>query len=183
MIYQLLLTLLLLPTPPGKKVITGSVTTGEPKKYTTAALQLLLKDKGKVIGKTYTDSLGNFTYSFSGSAPQQVDVLYSSLGISANAYLKTIDLTGAADTTRITLILPAPGQLDASGKTICPKCNKSDETIVVLNSGITAKVTKIVDKNGNVTYSPIVGNIYYMGSCVGTTMDPGWHCKRDNIFF
>nr|WP_295872305.1 hypothetical protein [uncultured Chitinophaga sp.] len=183
MIYQLLLTLLLLPTPPGKKVITGSITTDNPKRYTVAALQLLLKDKEKVIGKTYTDNQGNFTYAFSGSAPQQVDVLYSSLGISANAYLKTIDLTDSADTTRVTLALPAPVQQDAAGKTVCPKCNKSDETRVILNSGISAKVTKIVDKKGRVTYSPIVGNIYYMGSCVVSTMDPGWHCNRDNIFF
>ncbi|SJZ77032.1 hypothetical protein SAMN04488128_1011533 [Chitinophaga eiseniae] len=183
MIYQLLLTLLLLPAPPGKKVITGNIITDKPQTYSTAALQLLLKDKGKVVGKTVTDNQGNFTYSFPGSTPPQVDVLYSSLGISANAYLKTVDLTAASDTVRITLVLPAPVQQDAAGKTLCPKCNKSDETRVILNSGIAPKVTKIVEKNGKVTFSPIVGNIYYMGSCMGTTMDPGWHCNRDNIFF
>lgn len=183
MIYQFLLTLLLLPAPPGKKVITGSLTTGKPREYSINALQLLLKDNGKVIGKTYTDNQGNFTCSFSGNAPQQVDVLYNTVGMSAETYLKTIDLSGAADTTRITLSIPAPVHQDAAGKTLCPKCNMSDETRVVVAGGISPKVTKIVDKKGRVTYSPIVGNIYYMGSCTGSTMDPGWHCKRDNIFF
>lgn len=183
MIYQLLLTLLLLPVPPGKKVITGSLTTGKPQKYSVAALQLLLKENGKVIGTTYTDNQGNFTYSFPGTAPQQIDVLYNGVGISAETYLKTIDLSDAADTTRITLSIPVPVHQDDAGKTLCPKCNMSDETRMVVTGGISPKVTKIVDKKGRVTYSPIVGNIYYTGSCTGSTMDPGWHCKRDNIFF
>lgn len=73
-------------------------------------------------------------------------------------------------------------QKNASGKTICPKCNKTDETREVVY-GIAPVVREIIDDAGNITYSPIVGGKYHMGSCVGSAQGPQWHCNRDDIFF
>ncbi|NML40668.1 hypothetical protein HHL17_25955 [Chitinophaga sp. G-6-1-13] len=181
MMFRLLFILLFLPTPPGKKVISGHLVADKPWDYENTFSQIILKSKGKIIGRSNISGQGGFIYTFPDRVPKQVDIIYTELGMGADMYLQHIDLTDTTDTIRLTIPIPAHVGIDTAGKAICPKCNRTDETRELVY-GIAQVVTK-TRKSGKVIYSPAVGNKYYMGSCMQPAQGPKWHCNRDNIFF
>ncbi|MBC9914967.1 hypothetical protein [Chitinophaga varians] len=155
MIYRLLFILLFLPTtPPGKKVISGRLDTNKPKDYEASLSQIVLKNKGKVIGRSNITRQGEFISTIFDRRPEQVDILYTEFGMDAEMYLQHINLTNTTDTLRLTLPIPVPVATDGAGSAICPKCNKADKTREVVS-----------------------------GRIQRSTYGPHWRCNRDNIFF
>lgn len=181
MIYRLLFIFLFLPTPPGKKVVSGRLKADKSWDYDHTFSQVVLKSKGKIIGRSNITAQGTFTYTFPDRIPKQVDIHYTELGMGTDMYLQHVELTDTPDTMQLTIPVPAPTGTDSTGKTICPKCKKPDETRQLVY-GDGQLVTKI-RKWGRVTYSPIVKNKYYMGTCIRPAQGPKWHCNRDDIFF
>ncbi|MOA30528.1 hypothetical protein D3C78_1516250 [compost metagenome] len=107
---------------------------------------------------------------------ETVDVFLASIGVDEN-YLVSLNPTSDNE-----IIILLPKAYEKKGKfALCPKCHKSNK-VYIAAYGL-SQIAGMNIKNGDTTYSPIVGRKYYMGSCNSNDLSPNWYCDRDKIQF
>lgn len=97
-------------------------------------------------------------------------------------YQKTIE-PSSEDTILLNLEIPKDYKF-LSGKAICPKCSKYDQTIPI-NYGLKEKIVYVrrINKKGDTKSTTDYKNEYYDGGCTTSDIAAKYHCKRDKIEF
>jgi hypothetical protein len=174
-----ILTLLTLgfTTPKKETVFIGTVTTDAEHKDDLLGLYIQFRVDTLVIGTNTIKQDG--TFKISAVADKDIDVYYFGFGISA-AYIQTIKLSDK-DSVKLSIQIPIKYR-KKFGKTVCPKCIKSDQTIPIRYGLGTSIVVQHINK-GDTTYTPYDNKQYYDGGCIISGFDAKWYCKRDKIKF
>ena len=121
------------------------------------------------------------TYEINVKTNKAVDVYYRGISI-PRTYQQTTEPT-SEDTILLDLTIPKDYKF-LSGKAICPKCSKHDQTIPI-SYGLKAKVVyvKRIHKKADTTLTTDYKNEYYDGGCTTSDIAAKYHCKRDKIEF
>ncbi|MES2380956.1 MAG: hypothetical protein V4538_07940 [Bacteroidota bacterium] len=163
-------------TPKKETIFLGKVITDN--KNTVWGLSIEFMVDTLVIGQDIIDEDG--TFSISANAETAFDIYYSDIATKAT-YMQTIKPTDK-DTILLTFKIPKDYKKHF-GKTICPKCNKHDQTISIIYGWNSAKVFRNIDSKGDTTVTPYNNKIYYGNSCMTSAIDAKYFCKRDKIKF
>jgi hypothetical protein len=120
------------------------------------------------------------TFKISATADKDFDIYYRGIGI-GDTYVQTIKST-EKDTVFLTFKVPR-NYNKHFGKTVCPKCNKHDQTVPIRYGLGTSIVFQHIDSKGDTIRTPYDNKNYYDGGCVTSEVDPKYFCKRDKIKF
>ena len=175
----IILTILTLgfATPKKETIFIGTVTTDVKNKDNVLGLYIEFRIDEGVIARSIIKQDG--TFKISAMADKDFDIYYRSLGIGAT-YVQTIKPTDQ-DTVLLTLKLPK-NYKKYFGKTICPKCNKHDQTIPIVY-GLKTIVVYTKDQPAYTTYDGHGKKEIYDGGCGTSDISPKFFCKRDEIKF
>lgn len=121
------------------------------------------------------------TYEINVKTNKTFDVYYHGVSIPLT-YQQTVDST-SEDTILLNLRIPKDYKF-LSGKAICPKCSKYDQTIPI-SYGLKEKIVYVrrINKKGDTKSTTDYKNEYYDGGCTTSDIAAKYHCKRDKIEF
>jgi hypothetical protein len=156
-------------TPKKKTIFIGTVTTDVKKKNNILGLYIEFRVDTLVIARDIIEQNG--TFKISAATDKEFDVFYRGIGV-GDTYVQTIKPTDK-DTVLLTYKIPKDYK-KYLGKTICPKCNKHDQTVPVSYGDGSAKLIDGV---------PYDNKNYYAGTCITSDLDPKFFCRRDKIKF
>jgi hypothetical protein len=165
-------------TPKKETIFTGTVTTDTQNKDNVFGLYIEFRVDTLVIASNIIQQDGTFKISV--TADKEFDIYYRGIGVK-DTYIQTIKPTDK-DIVAFTFKVPKDYKKHF-GKTVCPKCNKHDETVPIRYGLGNAIVIQNIDNKGDKTHTPYDNKNYYDSDCVISNIDPKYFCKRDNIKF
>lgn len=150
---------------------------GETTTYSNGSDRLILKSGHTIISDTLTTINGELRISKQLLIKHEtIDVFLASIGVDEN-YLISLNTTSDKE-----IIILLPKAYEKKGKfALCPKCHKNNK-VYIAAYGL-SQISRMIIKDEDTTYSPIVGRKYYMGSCTSNDLSPNWYCDRDKIHF
>lgn len=165
-------------TPKKETIFIGKVTTYTENKENIFGLYIEFRVDTLVIARNIIQQDG--TFKISATADKDFDIYYRGIGV-GDTYVQTIKPT---DKDTVSLAFNVPKEYKKHfGKTICPKCNKHDQTVPIRYGLGSAIVIQHIDSKGDTIYTPYDKNNYYEGGCVTSNIGPKYFCKRDKIKF
>ncbi len=164
-------------TPKKETIFIGTVATDTKNKDIIFGLYIEFRVDTLVIGRNIIQKDG--TFKISATADKEFDIYYRAIGV-GNTYVQTIKPTDK-DTVSLTLKVPKEYKKHF-GKTICPKCNKHDQTVPIIY-GLKTIVIYTTDQPPYTTYDGYGMKEIYDGGCVTSDINPKFFCKRDKIKF
>lgn len=140
-------------------------------------LVVFVKGDNKILAKTITNDKGDFNLSFEPKKEKSFDFYCN--GIAVDTMLIASVTTFESDTPEMTFYIPAKYKTSASGKVICPKCNRTDKICKIIYSDNPTYV-RHTNISGDTTYSPLY-NGTYQEDC--SERPAKFYCERDKIKF
>ena len=165
-------------TPKKATIFTGTVTTDTHNKNNIFGLYIEFRVDSLVIASNIIQQDGTFKISV--TADKKFDIYYRGIGVN-DTYVQTTKPTDK-DTVALTFKVPKDYKKHF-GKTVCPKCNKHDQTVPIRYGLGSAIIIQHFDNKGDKTLKPYNNKNYFDGGCVISDIDPKYFCKRDNIKF
>jgi len=174
----LIATLLAFGPKSSETVIFGQVSADEETRTNIVGVQVDVKLGTTVIATGFIGE--NLTFTIPVVFDKTVDLYYKSIGVE-DAFLQSVSPT-ELDTIKIAIQLPKTYEKKL-GKAVCPKCNKTDQTVPIRFGMGSAMLVTHIDLDGNKILLPYDKDNYYAGSCLTSHIDPQYFCKRDEIKF
>ena len=138
---------------------------------------VFVKGDNKILAKTLTDLKGNFSMTFTPKNEKSFD--FYCTGLAVDTLLLSSVTTFESDTPEMTFYISGQHKKTALGKTICPKCKRTDQVYKIQYSGMPV-MTRHISKTGDTTYSPIYKDTYQESCIVGPAK---YYCDRDKAKF
>ena len=165
-------------TPKKEVFILGTFITNEKNKDNILGLTIEFRVDTIVIAKSLIQQ--NRTFKIATNVEKEFDIYYYGIGV-GDTYLVTIK-PNEKDTLALTFNVPKEYK-KKFGKTVCPKCNKYDQTVPIRYGDNAVILVQSADNDGNKTIRQYDKKNYYAGTCVTSDIDPKYYCIRDNIKF
>lgn len=156
-------------TPKKETIFIGTVTPDIKNKDNIFGLYIEFRVDTLVIARNIIQQDGIFKIST--TADKEFDIYYRGIGV-GDTYVQTIKPTDK-DTVSLTFKVPRDYK-KYFGKTVCPKCNKHDQTVPIRYGDGSAILVDGV---------PYDKKNYYAGTCITSDLDPKFFCIRDKIKF
>jgi len=164
--------------PKKETVFIGTVTTDTKSANDIVGLIIEFRIDTLVIAKNVIQQDGSFK--ILAPTDKEFDIYYRGIGID-DTYVQTIKPTNQ-DTVFLTFQIPKIYK-KRFGKTVCPKCNKHNQTIPIQYGWGSAIIVQNLNSKGDTIYTHYDKKNYYSGTCITSDFDPQYFCKRDNIKF
>jgi hypothetical protein len=142
-------------------------------------ISIFVKGDNKVLAQTFSDEKGNFDLTFTPKQEKSFDFFCKIIG--EDTILIASYKRFESDTPEMTFYIPGIRKKNTLGKTICPKCKKTDKVYeIIYTDGIPDHFD-----DDTVVYKPhrnprIVDGAYYDGCIVGIAK---YYCDRDDVKF
>ena len=143
----------------------------------TNHLRVFVKGDKKILAESQTDDDGNFKMTFTPLLEKSFDFYCSGIGVDTMLLASLTSFEN--DTPEITFYLPCNSKKNSAGKTICPKCKRTDK-VYPIEYGNEPVTTVRISKSGDTTYSHIYKGTY-QESCV--SQPAKYYCDRDKVKF
>lgn len=141
-------------------------------------LQIVCKQNGKVIYKIHVDQHGDFELARDTAVLKNIELYYTGVGLDTLflSSLKRLNVKQKVEVVAVPCII----KRNLLGQVICPKCNKTNLVYkAVYGDGLPAR--RIINTNGDTTYTAIYKGRYHMASCINS--GARYYCERDKIKF
>jgi len=159
-------------------VITGTVKTNLTTPRSILGLTISLRNEHTVIDQCFVESDG--TFKLKAIIDRELDLYYRGVGIDTT-YIQKISPTDK-DTIRLIVVIPGIYK-KRWGHAVCPKCNRSDQTVPIQYGLGTTSIAQEINKHGDTTLLPYNKKKYFAGTCIRSLLDPKYFCRRDKIKF
>ncbi len=145
-------------------------------------IELFVKYEDNIIAKTFIDKMGNYEVTMNVGLSNQLkntyDFYFTSIG-SDTCFIKAfLQFNGEEMTWNIKL----PNTYTKNkGRIVCPKCGTTNKVFPIVYGWEQRTQQKVA--NGDTSYTNIVQDKYYAGTCIHSRISPNWYCDKDKIKF
>ncbi|HSD07016.1 hypothetical protein [Flavobacterium sp.] len=164
--------------PKKETIFLGTVKTDTKNKDNIFGLYIEFRVDTLIIARNIIQQDG--TFKISATADKDFDIYYRGIGV-GDTYVQTIKAT-EKDTVSLTFKIPKDYKKHF-GKTVCPKCNKHDQTVPIRYGLGSSIIVRHINSQGDTIYTPKDNKKYYDGGCVTSDIDSKYFCERDKIKF